>query len=1043
MFSSATLASVRSALQICSALLVLTASAVTHGQGTRAVRFDIPAQPLSAALLELARQANIGIAFSASSVLDLQSPALQGRFEIGQALERLLERTDLVVLSPTDGVYSVVPRAPPEVPRSRSDPVQPEYPPPSVERPVPPIEQISVTGSRIVRDGLSAPTPVAVISSRELNTMAPTTLMDSLAQMPQFANNNTAVGFADGVTGPAGASHLNLRGVGPNRTLVLMDGRRVAPSTRRGMVNIALFPKALIDRVELVTGGASAAYGSDAVSGVANLMLKRGFSGLDAQIQGGRTTRSDNDTYEVSMAGGISVGERGHLLFGAEHMDSEGIRGYGNRGWFRSWGNIANPDPDGPAQIIVPHIRSRAYTYGGVIPTGPLAGTQFLEGGVPAPFQDGHIVTPMYQAGGSGVDDAARSTWVLPDQRRSSGLALFEYVVRDGLRIDLQGMYGNSITRFNAVPSTLLFSNIASIQADNAFLPESLRTRMSDGHIESFEFARLAREDDLGAALVSNDARMLSVTAGFEWRLGAWRLDGYYQRGRAEEFRHWDQVVRLDRLYRAIDAVHHAESGRIVCRSTLTDPGDGCVPMNLFGAGAPSREAKEYVWTQSYADQKVTQEVGEFSVQGPLADWRAGTVSMAAGVAYRTDAFEQKVGPQPLASMVVPAATESGYLGQPAGIIGAGLFERANPGPLSGRYRVREGFLETLVPVAAGGSWMGGMNLMLAARYADYSGSGGVWAWKTGLDWSITEDWRLRATRSRDVRAGNLAERFDKTERGATITSDPLAPGVAPYVISQLEGGNPQIDPEAADALTFGFVLHPQWLPGIGLSVDYYDVRVRGAIDQLGVQRIVEQCYSGDDALCEHVNRSPHTGLITDVHNVYLNVAESRGRGVDLEVSYMADVEPFGVRGRFMLRGFATYMAELSSSVPGETRVDRAGQTGRYVAAPRLRALLGLSFRTGAISADVQKRYISAGKRDVQDVVGVDIDDNRVSSIWYLNARLGYTVRRVETFVSVTNFLDRDPPKAPTANVYGTVHTNEELFDPLGRRYMLGLRLQY
>lgn len=907
------------------------------------------------------------------------------------------------------------------------------------------VEEISVTGSRIQRTGMTTPTPVTVMSSEELSYMAPTTLMDALSQMPQFANNNTAVGFSDGVTGSAGASNVNLRGVGPNRTLVLLDGRRVVPSTRRGSVDVGLFPKALIQRVELVTGGASAAYGSDAVSGVANFILNTEFTGLEAQVQAGRTSRGDNDTQEYSLAGGLSVGERGHLVFGGEHFNAEGIRGYGNREWFQSWGNIANPDPNGPAQVIVPNIRSRSYTYGGVITAGPFAGTQFLEGGVPAPFYDGDIVTPMYQAGGSGVDDGSINTWVVPDQRRTSGFARFTYDVSDDLQLSLQGVYGNSMTRFHAVPSALQYASTAEIFSDNAFLPDSMRIRMENEGIASFRLARLAREDDLGAALVTNDGELYSATLGFQGRAGAWLLDGYYQYGRTNELRSWDNVVRVDRLYRAIDAVEDA-SGRIVCRSTLQEPGDGCVPMNVFGAGAPSQEAKEYLWARSYADQVVTQHVVELVAQRDLFDLWAGTVSMATGASYREDSFDQVAGPQPLASMTVPPAGEL-YRGQPPGTVGGGLFERANPSTVAGGYDVWEVFLESVIPLMAQTAFARGVDLNLAARYADYAGSGGVWAWKGGVDWSMTDALRLRLTRSRDIRAGNLSERFDTTGRGGNVEADHFLPGAPGYVTTQIEGGNPNVEPETADTLTFGVVYQPSWATGLSMSVDYYDIKISGAIDQLGVQMIIDECYRGAAGLCDLITRNPDTGLITEVQNVFLNVAEARTRGVDIEASYTSRVDLFGTGGQLTIRGFGTYIDELSTTNFGAPKVDRAGQTGRYVAAPRFRGTAGVMYTSGPLSIYLQQRYIGSGKRDVLSVEGVDIDDNTVSSAWYTNARLGYDLdaggANIEVYGNITNLFDKDPPRAPTANPYSTVHTNEELFDPLGRRYMVGLRVRY
>src|SRR5690606_32286820 len=193
-----------------------------------------------------------------------------------------------------------------------------------------PIEEVQVTGSRIVASGMNTPTPVTTVTAEDLYNLAPRTLMDALNQLPQFLGNDTAESVP-GWTGSAGQSLLKLRGIGAVRTLVLLDGRRIVPSTRRGTIDINVLPQALVRRTEVVTGGASAAYGSDAVSGVVNFILDTEYEGVEGRVQGGVSSRGDNDNLLASIAGGTSVGRNGHIIMSAEHYRAEEVRqGPGN-----------------------------------------------------------------------------------------------------------------------------------------------------------------------------------------------------------------------------------------------------------------------------------------------------------------------------------------------------------------------------------------------------------------------------------------------------------------------------------------------------------------------------------------------------------------------------------------------------------------------------------------------------------------------------------------------------------------------------------------
>jgi len=258
------------------------------------------------------------------------------------------------------------------------------------------IEEISVTGSRIRVSGMQTPTPVTTMAAEEMELLSSGTLMDQLDQLPQFVNNNTLQNAA-GWTSTGGQATLNLRGVGGNRTLVLLDGRRVVPSNRLSTVDTSMFPQALIKRTDVVTGGASAAYGSDAITGVVNFILDTDFEGMAANAQAGISDVGDHETSRFSLAGGFALGERAHVIMGGEYFDSGDIPNYDKRDWYKAWSDInygttAGKPAQTPQRIRVANAFTREFTLGGLIVSSSLAGTQFLPNGTPAPFINGDVM---------------------------------------------------------------------------------------------------------------------------------------------------------------------------------------------------------------------------------------------------------------------------------------------------------------------------------------------------------------------------------------------------------------------------------------------------------------------------------------------------------------------------------------------------------------------------------------------------------------------------------------------------------------------------
>jgi iron complex outermembrane recepter protein len=654
------------------------------------------------------------------------------------------------------------------------------------------------------------------------------------------------------------------------------------------------------------------------------------------------------------------------------------------------------------------------------------------------------VRTGQTQAGGSGVDPAADLVWILPDQQHYSGFARFTTQLAPELALDAQLMFGRSDSRFEKYPPSLWGLWEATIFSDNAFLPQSIRTRMADANVSSFRLARMANGDmGRGSVLGRND--MLSATVGAAGQLGDWSFDAYAQAGRNQNMVRYEDVLRLDRVYRAIDSVMGPDGP--ICNSTLTHPDDGCVPMNIFGQGSVSQAARDYI-TEGYEEQlqDVHEQVVEATAQGDLLQLPAGALTMAAGGSWRRESVNSRPRryPESLQGLTVPPSTDFGYRGLPRSYVNnIGLFEGTSSRSVRGDYSVWETFGEAMVPVLSALPFIERMELNGALRYARYSGSGGIVAWKTGIDWHVGQGLRLRATRSRDVRAGSLSERYDMSTAGTTIV-DKLQAGEPAYAITAVATGNPHVEPEKADTTTAGLVFRPRWLPEYSMSIDYYDIRIHDTIALLGAQKIIDGCSEGQQDLCALIDRDATSGAITEVANLVQNVADAHSRGIDLEMSWRTGLRLFGGAESLQLRAFFNRALESLSVTGSGIRADRAGQTGMGGGAPRWQASLSAVYTRNGFRAALQERMISDGKYSVLNGPG-DIDDNSVDGAFYTNLRLSWQPNArtgLSLFINASNLFDRDPPRVPDWGFGGSMPTNESLFDVLGRRLVLGFQLE-
>ncbi len=495
------------------------------------------------------------------------------------------------------------------------------------------LEEITVTGSRLRTTGIDTPTPVTVIVLEDIDVSSPTTVVEGLAELPQFFGSSTTQNTGGFFTS-SGAGSLNLRGLQSKRTLQLLDGRRVVPSTIFGGPDINLFPETLLRSVETVTGGASAAYGTDAVAGVVNFILDTEYEGIKGNVQWGETRRGDNETKEYQIAGGFAVTERMHVLFSAEKADQDPI--YGSQldeyEWYHSTGLMRNPSPtagttrDNPFFIPHDNLYTTTASPDGILKFADPVGWYTFDGNAAVPYvrSTGHCTNNGQLCegteGSSLVNTSlamADSTQITPDTGRENYYGYIDYDISHKLKVYGQAMFGKSYF-INKNFGGIMTSNWGAFTAyrGNPFLPQNIQNIMAPAsatnptgrNIASIQFARIGSPEDIAFdPYTEQQTKTLSLTTGFDYTVGSsgffdnWMIKGYFQYGNTKMKAIQRGGIRLDRIYLAMDAVTDPLTGQPACNVTVTTRGTAnpiyqdCVPINLFGSGNASAEAIDWV----------------------------------------------------------------------------------------------------------------------------------------------------------------------------------------------------------------------------------------------------------------------------------------------------------------------------------------------------------------------------------------------------------------------------------------------------------------
>jgi len=880
---------------------------------------------------------------------------------------------------------------------------------------------IVVTGSRIVANGFQQPTPVTVIGDVEISRQAPPTIATFLNKLPSFGNATSARNPAINVAG-GGVEFLNLRNLGALRTLVILDNRRVVEATTGGGVDTVTLPFGLIKRVEVVTGGASAAWGSDAVAGVVNFVLDRDYKGIGLNIENSVTERGDSQYAKWNVTAGADfAGDRGHVVAEFDFLDQPRGVDLGTRDFFKSRAVVANPAftaTNGQVrQITVSNTAPALVSPGGVITSGPLRGIQFVgPTGTPTPYNFG-TQSGLVQYGGDVDNTVGRSRSISTAIRYANAFAHVDYDVASNVTAYVEGFYGKSIYQENGYLNYLRQGNLP-IAVDNAFLDPSIRARLLAAGQTSFNLGK--DTVDQGPPTSYNARDVWRAVAGLDGKIGeTWKWHAYYTHGEVTAKLYAENNTIVGNFVNAVDAVRNPANNTIVCRSTLTNPNNGCIPINVFGVGVTS--SNPYTHGTAFQRSEVMLDVVSADASGTLFSLPAGDVSVAFGGDYIKNKASQTQDAIALARR----------------------FAVQNFQPFSGERDIKEAFVEAVVPIIGDLPLVQKLELNAAARITDYSTSGSVTTWKVGLSNQVADGLRIRGTLSRDVRAPTLADLFS----GGVFTQQPVFDPFTQRTYAQLTNaqGNPDLKPERGKTLTAGIVYSPGFIPGLTLSADYYRINLRGAIASVTAAQELQFCFAGQTFYCQFIQRDA-AQAITSILTVPFNAASLKTEGWDFELAYRHRVGS----GQFNLRALANYVPVFTQVDPTGLVTKLAGQVADLnPGQPKLKATVITSYEQGAFSVNVNARYLGTAKLQNVWKSGVDVDDNSVRQHFTLDLTGTYRIAAGEGLYTFTfgidNLFDRDPVDLPV--IPGTVQYSApglggrfDLYDPLGRTFRLGLR---
>jgi iron complex outermembrane recepter protein len=930
------------------------------------------------------------------------------------------------------------------------------------------MDEVVVTGSRLVRSDLSAPSPTTVIPADAVALSGDATVEQVLNELPQLsAGNNSSVNSAGG----SGVLTANLRGLGATRTLTLVNGRRFIPANGAGSVDLATIPNALVQRVDIITGGASAVYGSDAITGAVNFILKDDFEGFEFGSQWGETSASDGKAVTYDLLFGTNIGEdRGNITLYASHSSRDPVF-MENRDFSRIPLNAAlGPSGSGNipgGRVGLSGAQMSTLDLGGgpgVIPVGPEGCTtpvnsiRFAENGAVMRHCDPETLF-NYAAG----------NYLLRPLERSQLSGLARYQINDSVEAYSEVHYALAENEFQQAPDSLsivtgtnpyfevpnyatnpllsddvraLFQNNTAIfdptNSGNARIPGGIARRMSELGLRNFAFERTTVGSTVG---LRGDFEMGEYT----WQ---WDVFGQYHRSRTDET--VNGTMSPARLSLGLNSTVNG-SGQVVCVTQVL----GCVPVNPFGFDAISPQAGVFITPARSSSDLFERVVAGGSLAGEFLKLPAGPISAAVGVEYHSDDYQ-----------FMPGATDL-----------AREYGSASRGITAGRYDVKEVFAEVRVPLLADKPLVDTLALEGAVRYSDYSNFGSANTWRVGLEWGPVEWLRFRGAFNAANRAPAISELFAPIGEGFSPGNDPCAAirspsqaqkdfcveqGVPAAEIdtfvqtalgfSQLSGGNPALREETSETMTVGAVIRLPFVDRFNIAVDYYEIEVEDAVATMNAQTTLDVCYQLLDANsepCRAITRIPGNGQVFQVRASNSNIGSLRVDGVDLTVDYTIGLPQGmaigGEQADLALVLQTGWLFKRESQIIGAQPIDCAGFFGSCTAqgaggSPDFKAMLMASFDSGPLMVRTQVRHIGGLQPLPAIAASTPVE---AGSVTYVDFSTSFDFNdRLQVYAGIDNAFDEQPPLL-TSSWGGDANTDVTMYDVIGRRYFLGLRAKF
>lgn len=943
------------------------------------------------------------------------------------------------------------------------------------------LEEIVVTGTRIARPDFVSASPIVTVPAEVFAQVGSSTVETALNLMPQFVPGltGTSNGIADG------QATVDLRGLGPTRTLVLLDGRRLIPSNGEGVPDLNVIPPSLVESVEIVTGGASATYGSDAIAGVVNFKLRRSFDGIQFGGRWGQTSQSDGDEYDLSITAGTPFADgRGSVIGFIGYSDrgqvNQGDRRFSDASLFYEGPGLGTRGPDKAylpfgSQFIAEgaalSIRSsdEAFeelfdSYGhppGTVPWQTRLGfnddgTLFTLGD----FSPGSVAnfrgTPdplVYNDYSYFYNTAATNALQMPLERLSGFLAA-RYHVGGASEAYLQALLADYTVNTQVAPTPLqeVYMPVSNpyVPADLAFL---LASRPDPD--DPFRFGK--RMTVLGPRVQENKYDTYQAAAGFRGKVpGDWNYDAYVQFGESDQTKKQSANVSRSRV---MELTFAPDGGAAICGGF--DP---------FGLDSISRECADYVAVDASNRATFNETIVEATMNGPVMALPAGEMRAAVGLMYRDQSYDFRVDEE--LNLVLDDGIPD--------VVGVGAF-----GNIDADDHNFDAYVEARAPILRERPGVKSLEAGIGYRYSDYASAGGVSSWKAELLYEPIDTARLRGSYQRAVRAPSIFELYQPRLAGYAdfFEGEPCSVGspertgayqaqvealcvaqgmpadlLASYEVYEIlveDGGNPDVEPERGTTYTAGVVVQPRfqspYLSDLQLTFDWYQIEVDNAVQYIGATDAVVNCYdpgfnpdfSPGNFWCSTFGRNTVTGEITGAQGTYWNLASLSTSGIDTQLQWSFAAGP----GRLSVSWFVSWVASYRvRTVPRAPTDEFAGTVGGFGGSwPDWKWNLHLGYAVGDATFGARWRYVDSmedGGRYGFDAPKFDVV---VPHYDYFDLEASYEVRNgaldgLVLRAGMENVTDEDPPIFPSWSV---ANTDASQYDVLGRRYFLSFEYRH